>query len=154
MGRRSLALALALAAVAGAAACKRKEAAPERRGAAAVPVPAPLAGKAFYRVDAGPGTPCAAGAPCEARLVLTALAGYKVNKDYPFKFVSDPAPGVTVDGTGTFAFDDARTGTLTIRFRAAARGPARLSGTFKLSVCPEEQCEIEEPKIRLELPVT
>jgi hypothetical protein len=161
MGRRSpapaptLALAVALAAVAaGAAACKRKEAAPDRRGAAAVPVPPPLAGKAFYRVDAGPGTPCTAGAPCEARLVLTALEGYKVNKDYPFKLVADPAPGLTVDGTGTFVLDDARSGTLTIRYRAAKAGTARLTGTFKLSVCTDEQCEIEQPKIELELPAS
>ncbi len=116
-------------------------------------LPPPLAGKAFYRIDAGPQTPCTAGSPCEARIVLTALAGYKVNKDYPFKFLAEPVSGVTVDGTGTFAFDDVKTGTLTLRFRAAKPGPARFSGTFKLSVCTAEQCEIEEPKVELSIPV-
>ncbi len=163
MGREHVTgLGAAAIAVAAVAACKR---APEREPApASAPAPAPgssgvaavpppLAGNAFYRIDAGPRTPCTAGAPCEARLVLSALGAYKVNRDYPFKFVAEPAPGVAVDGTGAMSFDDAKTGTLTIRFRAPRGGPARLTGTFKLSVCTEEECQIEEPKIVLELPV-
>ena len=169
MRRRELAAGLALASLtaaaaavggglAGLAGCKRNRDGGPGEGAkpapGAPPLPAPLAGKSFYRLDAGPQTPCTAGAPCEARIVLTALAGYKVNKDYPFKFVADPVPGVTVDGTGTFSFDDARSGTLTLRFRAAQSGRARFSGTFKLSVCTAEQCEIEEPKLELSIPVS
>jgi hypothetical protein len=168
MGRELLSVALcagtAVAAVAGAgAACKRERdpassaspspsPAPASPGAA--PLPRPLAAKAFYRLDAGPRTPCTAGQPCEARLVLTALGAFHVNQKYPFKFIGDATPGLAIDGTGTFALDDERTGTLTIRFRAERSGPARLSGTFKLSVCTEEECEIEEPKIELELPVS
>ena len=157
VGREAIAPALALAAViaAGGSACKRERApAPAPAPATGIaPLPAPLAAKPFYRGDAGPRTPCTAGQPCEARLVLTALGAFHVNQKYPFKFVADPAPGLAVDGTGTFALDDARTGTLTIRFRAERSGPARLTGTFKLSVCTEEECEIEEPKIELLLPV-
>jgi len=158
MRRRDLAAGLALVALtatgAGLAGCKRERSEATKQPPGAPPLPPPLAGKAFYRIDAGPQTPCTAGSPCEARIVLTALAGYKVNKDYPFKFLAEPTSGVTVDGTGTFAFDDARTGTLTLRFQAAQPGPARFSGTFKLSVCTAEQCEIEEPKIELSIPVT
>jgi hypothetical protein len=161
MRRRELAAGLTLAALtvagAGLAGCKRNrgEGAKRASGAPGAPaLPPPLAGKSFYRIDAGPQTPCTAGSPCEARIVLTALAGYKVNKDYPFKFLAEPVPGITVDGPGTFAFDDVKTGTLTLRFRAAQPGPARFSGTFKLSVCTAEQCEIEEPKIELSIPVT
>lgn len=163
---RGAAVATAAVVLAGAGpACKRERepaqpataspsaapAAPAAPGVA--PLPRPLAGKAFYRVDAGPRTPCTAGQPCEARLVLTALGAFHVNQRYPFKFIADQAPGIAVDGTGTFAVDDERTGTLTIRYRAERSGPARLTGTFKLSVCTEEECEIEEPKIELELPV-
>jgi hypothetical protein len=115
---------------------------------------APLAGKAFYRVDAGPTTPCARGATCEARFVLTALGDYHVNKDYPFKFVGDPAPAVPLDGAATFARDDAEHGTLTIKFRPGAPGTAKLAGTFKLSVCSDETCEIETPKLELAVPVS
>ena len=148
------ALIAAMLAAAAGPACKRdRDARPAPAGAAGQ-LPPPLAGKEFYRVDAGPQTPCAAGEVCEARIVVTALAGFKINKDYPFKFVPDPAPGLAIEGGGAFARDDARTGTLTLRFRAAKPGPVRLSGTFKLSVCTDEQCEIEEPKIALELPVS
>jgi hypothetical protein len=169
MGRELLILCAATAVgvgVGAGAACKRERepassaspapgpaSQPSSAAPGAPPLPRPLAASSFYRIDAGPRTPCTAGAPCEARLVLTALGAYHVNQKYPFKLLVDPAPGLTVDGTGTFALDDERTGTLTIRFRAERSGPARLTGTFKLSVCTEEECEIEEPKIELELPV-
>ena len=119
----------------------------------AVPSP-PLASKPFFRVDAGPATPCARGATCEARFALTALGDYHVNKDYPFKFVGDPAPAIPLDGTGTFTLDDATHGTLTIKFRPNAPGTARLAGTFKLSVCSDKTCEIETPKLELAVPVS
>jgi len=153
------ALALAAVLAAGGAACKREQkAAPEPAPAPTpakgiAPLPPPLAASAFYRIDAGPQTPCTAGAVCEARLVLTALGAYHVNQKYPFKLLAEPGPDLTVDGTGTFALDDARTGTLTVKFRAAKPGTVRLAGTFKLSVCTEEECEIVEPKVQLELPV-
>jgi hypothetical protein len=114
----------------------------------------PLASKAFYRVDAGPMTPCARGTTCEARLVVTALGDYHVNKDYPIKFVGDPAPALPLDGDGAFALDDEKHGTMTIKFHPAAPGPAKLVGTFKLSVCSDETCEIEAPKIELTVPVS
>jgi hypothetical protein len=131
------------------AACSRDQ--PANPAAAAR---APLASKAFYRIDPGAQAPCASGTPCEARLVLTALGDYHVNKDYPFKFVGDPAPAMPLDGAGTFALDDAKHGTLTIKFRAAAPGTVKLAGTFKLSVCSDDTCEIETPKLELAVPVS
>ena len=137
-------------------ACKKSEPAtgPGSGSAKAGPVtgaPAPLASKEYFRVDAGPRTPCAVGATCEARLVLTALGDYHVNEKYPFKLVDASAPGITIDGTGNFALDDAKTGTLTVRYTAAKSGSARISGTFKLSVCTDENCQIESPKIALDV---
>jgi hypothetical protein len=153
MRRELLLIGIGLA-LAAAAACKREPSPAADRGAkGGPPLPDPLAGNSFYRLDAGPQTPCTAGATCEARLVLTALAGYHVNREYPVKFIGEPTPGVLVEGTGTFALDDAKTGTLTIRYRADKAGRARIAGTFKLSVCSDAQCEIEQPKIVLELPV-
>jgi hypothetical protein len=150
--RRELAIALAALGALGPAGCKRDREPPAaRRGGP--PLPPPLAGKAFYRIDLGPLTPCTAGATCEARLVLSALGAYHVNQRYPVKFVADPSSGISLEGPGVFALEDARSGTLTLRFRAERQGPARLAGTFKLSVCTDEQCEIEEPKIQFELPV-
>ena len=116
---------------------------------------APLASKPFlYRIDRGPQAPCASGATCEARVVLTALGGYHVNQDYPFKFVAAPAVGVALDGPGSFALDGEKRGTMTLKFRPSAPGTATLIGTFKLSVCSEATCEIESASVELAIPVT
>ena len=140
MARELIALAVALAA------CGRD-------GKPAGAEPPPLAGKPFYRVDAGPPVACAQGATCEARLVLTTLGEYHVNTDYPFKFVGEPA-AVPVEGEGAFAINDARHGTMTVKFRPSAPGTAVLVGTLKLCVCSEETCEIETPRIEVAVPVT
>ena len=126
----------------------------DKQAAPVIAIGAPLASKPFYRVDAGPWSACASGTTCEARLVLTALGDYHVNKDYPFKFVGDPAPAIAVDGDGSFALDDARNGTMTIKFRPTAAGTAKLTGTFKLSVCSADTCEIETPRLELAVPVS
>ena len=107
-----------------------------------------------FRLEVAPPASCAVGAACEARIVLTALGAYKVNKEYPFKFVADPGPGVSIDGTGTFAPTDAKTGTMTVRFRAEAAGTSRVSGTFKLSVCTDDICKIEAAKVAFDVPVS
>lgn len=123
---------------------------------APVPVPEPgaLAEKPYFRIDPGPATACASGATCEARVVLTARAGYKVNPEYPFKFVGDPSSDLAIDGTGTFTVDDTHHGTMTITFRPSKAGTLTLSGTFKLSVCSEDECAIDAPKIALTIPAT
>src|SRR5262245_55684302 len=111
MARERIAIALAIAA----AGCGRSDA-----PSGPVPEGKPLAGKAFYRIDAAPAAACTQGAPCEAKLVLTALGTYHVNQDYPFKFVGDPAPATPIDGEGRFALGDARHGTMTLTFKPAA----------------------------------
>jgi hypothetical protein len=126
------------------AGCRGDATATDRAATTGAP---PLASKPFYRLDAAPQPPCTAGAPCELRLVLTALGDYHVNPQYPHKFVADAAPDVVVETGGAMAIDGAKTGTLTVRFRANQRGPARLRGTFKLSVCNDDRCEIETPAI-------
>lgn len=147
MAREQIAAALILA-LAACGGCRRGD--PADRAA---PGGTPLASKAFYRVDAGAPAACAQGTICEARVVLTALGDYHVNKDYPFKFVADPA-SPPVDGDGAFALDDAKHGTMTVKFRPASAGTAKLVGTFKLSVCSDDTCEIETPKLELAIPVS
>lgn len=144
---------IALAAMALAAPACKRDRDPPPAARSPVPLPPPLAGAPSFRIDAGPQTPCTAGAPCEARIVLSALGAYRVDPGYPVAFEAEPVPGVTVDGGGAFALDDARTGTLTLPFRAARPGPARLRGAFKLKVCAGERCELAEPRIELALPV-
>lgn len=108
----------------------------------------------MYRIYAAPPARCKAKEPCEARAVLTALGDYKVNPEYPTKFVGEPAHGVALENEGTFVIEEKQRGTLTLRFRADAAGPAKLTGQFKLSVCTEDNCEIEAPTITLEVPVS
>jgi hypothetical protein len=123
--------------------------------AAAAPSGPPLAGEDFYRVDAAPLPECAVGKACEVTLVLTALGEYKVNKDYPFKFVADEKAlrGGAIDGNGAFSHQGKQGGHMTVSFRPDAAGTAQLAGTFKLSVCTEATCEIAEPQIALAVPV-
>ena len=86
--------------------------------------------------------------------MVHALGGYKVNAEYPTKFIATPVPGVTVDKTGTFAVGSKTTGTMTVSFRAAAGGTATISGSLKLSVCTDEICEIAAPVVAFDVPVT
>lgn len=154
---RELPLLMAAAVSLGLAACSRtdggagKTAAPG--AAAAVPSAPPLAGKEFYRIDAAPLPTCAAGVECEVVLTLTSLGDYKVNEEYPFVFDADATPGLSVDGRGSFARTGKQSGKMTVKLRADAAGTAQLAGVFKLSVCTEATCEIDEPKIALAIPV-
>ena len=148
MGRRLLFLALL-------AACNGQQQAP-----ASAPTPviggdkpgAPEA--ATFEVAVTTPASCARATTCEARIALTALAGFKVNAEYPFKFVGDVGPQISFEGTGTFAHGDKKTGTMTVKFRSEAAGTIKVSGTFKLSVCTDEVCKIEQPKITFDVLVT
>jgi hypothetical protein len=114
----------------------------------------PIAAKPFYRLDAAPPSPCAVGATCEVKLRLTSLGTYKVNEEYPFKFIAaSSSPSLHVEGQGTFTHEAKQLGTMLLHFRGEAPGPAKLSGVFKLSVCNEATCEIEEPELSLDVQV-
>jgi hypothetical protein len=146
---RSLALAVAVA-MAPLAACKRETPSPAAQAIAKGA--APLAEKPFYRIDAQPLAACAVNTTCEAQLVLTALGAYHVNGDYPTKFVADAKGDVRIDGEGSFKIGGEKHGTMTVKFTTTKPGPTKLVGTFKLSVCSDETCEIESPTITLDVP--
>ena len=55
---------------------------------------------------------------------------------------------------GTFVIDGRKQGTLTVKFKPSKPGPDKLTGTFKLSVCSDKTCEIEAPKIALDVTCT
>ena len=135
-----------IGALAAAGACDGGERAATPRGEAA-------AGPT-HRVEVTPPAPCRAGEACTIAVRLTALGGFKVNEEYPFKFVPTPTTGVTHEGKGSFALDGKQAGTLTVTFRAAEAGTARVEGTFKLSVCSDDTCEIEDVPVAVDVPVT
>ena len=146
---------LALGALA--AGCGKAEREPTATGQGGAPSPTVLGertGGPVYQVDVPPPPPCKAGEACTVAVKLTALSGFKVNKEYPFKFVPAAADGVTHEGKGQFAFEGEQAGTMTVTFRAAAPGTVHVAGTFKLSVCSEDTCEIEDAPIAVDVPVT
>jgi hypothetical protein len=136
--------------VLGLAACDRGDRAPKPSAS----TESATKGGPTYKVDTAPPEACRAGEACTLRVQLTALRGYKVNKDYPFKFVPTPTDGLAHEGNGSFARDGEQAGTMTVTFRATAPGTAKVAGTFKLSVCSDDECQIEDVPVAVDVPVT
>lgn len=142
MQRQVLLLTAALALVA----CDREERKPAPREGAGVAGLGPA-----HRVDASVGA-CKAGDPCALTVKLTALGDFKVNEEYPFKFVPADAAGVTME-PGVFEHVGKQAGTMTVPFRAAAAGPVTVAGKLRLSVCTPDECRIEEEPVSVEVAV-
>lgn len=153
--RRSILLALALTLT---AACRcdsprapsATPAAPAAEGQRPAQV---LASTDFYRVEAT-ASPCPAGVRCAVELRLFALGAYKINEDYPFKFLPNENASTEIQASGKLEHQGAQRGSLELRFQSAGAGGTRLSGIFKLSVCTKDTCEIAEPEISLQIPAS
>ena len=106
---------------------------------------------------------CRVDVPCVLTLRLTASGEYHVNKEYPYKFTAAAAPGVQFLGNGDanvfsraagdYREDGEKAATLIVRFKPTASGDARVSGTYKMSVCSAENCQIEQQQVSLAVPV-
>ena len=112
-----------------------------------------LVSEKLFRIELAPLAPCKPATTCEAHLLVHSLGGYKVNAEYPTKFVAKVPSGITVEGTGTFVVSDRTIGTMTVKLRATFSGIAQISGALKLSVCTEEICEIAAPVVSFDVPV-
>lgn len=92
-------------------------------------------------------------------LRLAAAGEYHVNKEYPYKFLAAAAPGVQFLGNGDantfsraagdFREDGEKAATMTVRFKPTSAGEARVSGTYKMSVCSAENCQVEAQAVTL-----
>lgn len=145
-------------------------------GAAATPSAAPpppppklqpasnkVTGNHFIVDVATPG--CAAGTECAVTLRLEANGGFHINKEYPYKIAINAAPGVEFLGrdpagastfsksAGDFAIVEEHVATMTVRLKPSAKGTANVSGIYKMSVCSESNCQLEQLKIALDVPV-
>jgi hypothetical protein len=117
-----------------------------------------------FTIDAIAGD-CAAGGSCAVTVKLVAQADYHINQQYPYKFTAIQAPGVTFLGTdtngphiftktgGDFAINDEKTGTMTVKFKPGAKGALSIGGTFKLSVCSAQNCQLEQQDIAVNVTV-
>lgn len=115
-------------------------------------------GSNFF-IDATPPADCAPGANCQVTLSLVATGEYHINDDYPYKFKADEVPQVVFQGTdpsGPNVFSKqannwqktgAQKGAMNVVFQAADKGNKSISGLFKLSVCSEHNCQLEQTTV-------
>lgn len=107
---------------------------------------------------------CKVGAECTLTIKLATLGEFHVNKEYPYRFIAAETPGVDYLGKtdklkftkddGAFVPDGEKTATMTVRFKPAAAGKTKIAGTYKMSVCSADQCQIEEPTLELLIPAS
>ncbi len=153
-------IALTLALVAGACGGERR-ATPPTEGAAGAgraaadprldaPLPADAArveGPNFH-ILAAP-LACPPTGPCTVAADLHAENGFKVNPDYPHKLVE---PSVALTAPASFATRSTTRGRLLLSFDRATPGPTTVRGTFKLSVCSADVCQIEAAALAVVVP--
>lgn len=108
---------------------------------------------------------CKAKSSCTADIQLVAKPGYHVNEEFPYKFAANPAGGVAYKGkeqpeifskaAGDFTKASASEARLQIRYEAdGSVKKLPVSGTFKMSVCNEASCQVEAPKLDVEVPLS
>jgi|SRR5579859_1223662 len=116
-------------------------------------------GSNFF-LDVVPGPDCVAGATCTVGFALVATGQYHINDEYPYKLKADDAPGVEflgADAAGKNVFSkaasdwrkrDEKSGVMTLAYRAADKGQKTVGGTFKLSVCSADNCQLEQQRVK------
>ena len=147
----------AVASAERAAAVKKDAGTPTKDMPATTPASTRLTGKNFTLDVATPG--CRVNEACQVTLSLAALESFHVNKDYPYKFVPKTSANVEYAATqftkesGDFKETGPKNAILTVRFKPTAKGNQKVTGTYKMSVCSDENCQIEQPSIDLDVPV-
>lgn len=90
------------------------------------------------------------------QIVLDAKAPFKVNQEYPYSFALNEAPGVKF--ASMKVAEDAvkleqKRATMSVPFTPSEAGARTISGTFKFSVCTDEQCLIKKQELALAVTV-
>jgi hypothetical protein len=101
---------------------------------------------------------CAADSECTGMIRLEALGSYHINDAYPYKFTAYEAPAIEFHGkdaanksvfgknNGDFEKQGEKAAVVRIRFKAP-KGKVSFSGKFKMSVCSEANCQLEQPDV-------
>lgn len=96
------------------------------------------------------------GTAGQVQIVLDAKAPFKVNQEYPYSFALKETPGLKY-ASMKVAQDavklEPKRATMTVPFTPSEAGSRTVSGTFKFSVCTEEQCLIKKEELALSVPV-
>jgi hypothetical protein len=120
-----------------------------------------------FTLDAAAAGDCKAGAECHVTITLKAAGDYHINKEYPYKFKAEGSGveflGSDAAGKNTFSKsagdfvidsgDPAKSATMTVKFKPAAKGTSTIKGTFKMSVCSAQNCQLETQDISVDIPV-
>jgi hypothetical protein len=138
-------------------ACGKASAATTRTtGADAPPAAGAHVDGNHFKLDAAPAGDCKVGAECSIAIKLEAQGDYHINQQYPYKFKANDAAGVEFLGTdaagknvfskgaGDFKIDGEKTATMNVRFKVAQKGTANIGGTYKISVCSAQNCQLEQ----------
>ena len=103
---------------------------------------------------------CASG-ECTATIRLEATNAFHINDAYPYKFKGDPAEGITYEGkdssgpdvftkgAGDFAKQSEKVAVMTVKMKAAKA--QTVTGVFKMSVCSEANCQLEQPQVAIDV---
>jgi len=96
------------------------------------------------------------GEEASVELVLDAKAPYKVNQEYPYSFALNESAGISFTSMklkqDSVKLEDKRA-TMKVPFTPSEAGERTISGTFKFSVCTEEQCLIKKQDLALAVSV-
>jgi len=113
-----------------------------------------------FKLDAAPQGECKAGATCTVVLRLETAGSFHINQEYPYKFKGAEGAGIEFQGTdaagknvfskvaGDFKVDGEKVATLVVKFKPSVKGNVTVSGTYKLSVCSEKECQLESQDIQ------
>jgi hypothetical protein len=150
-----------LAVVAGCS--KESEAATSREQAPVAALQAHVDGNNF-KIDAT-SAGCKAGAECTITMRLEATGEYHINDNYPYKFKANDAAGVEFLGkdgagknvfsktAGDFVKEGEKVGVMTVHFKPAAKGTVTVAGVYKLSICSNANCLLEQANVSVPVEV-
>lgn len=138
-------------------ACSRSGA-PTDESLAAPVTSSALHDTANYKVTIEPSGAYAKDQPGTVLVRLVAKGDYKINDEYPFKFVCQdpPAKGVSYPkkslgkADGKFEGKEAQ---LSVPFVPSESGTVQVGGVFSLSVCTAANCLIDKRPLVLDVPV-
>lgn len=145
--------------------CKKDEPSGGASAAAEHKAAGPRVQDPHFSIELGPDGMCTVGEACIAKVSLTALAGYHVNKEYPYKFTAqatkdveflgkDPAgTSVFTKSAGDYTAVGEEGAVMTVRFRPKQAGKASVEGTYKFSVCSAQNCQIETAELAAKIDV-
>ena len=154
----ALPLACALSLASTTAACDRKNETPTVVSAVSANADKPGNDGSYVVTTATVGD-CKAGETCTATLRIEAQSEFHINDEYPYKFTAGDASGVEYQGTdssgknvfskaaGNFAKTSAKVGVLTVKLKPASKGTVNVAGVYRLSVCSDATCKLDNPTV-------